>query len=440
VPVSPEVRKGGQGAVRVALVGCGTVGLEVARALCDPDRAAALAAVVGAPLELVGVAVARAGVARPGVDDALVVTDALALIAATRPDVVVELVGGAGEVASVVEAAIDAGASVVTANKSLLAAQLSPLTSRAGAAGVDLFYEAAVAGAVPVVRVLRDALAGQRIDRVLGIVNGTTNYLLTTMTREQRGLDDVLAEATALGLAERDPSADLDGHDAAQKAAILATLAFGVSVTDADVPRTGIGKVTLEDVEAAGRMGHVVRLLAVAERDDGAVSVRVHPAMVPVGHPLAAVDGASNAIFLEGEAVGPLMLEGTGAGGPPTASAVLADLVAAARNRRLGVVARSPAMDGPARLLAPGELRRAFYLAIKVADRPGVLAAVAGLFGDHGVSIRLMEQHGVGEDARLVFLTHRAAASDLDATVAALASLDAVTEVGAVLHVVEGAP
>jgi len=426
--------------VRVALLGCGTVGAEVARALLDPTSADALSDAAGARLELVGVAVARSGVARAGVDPSLVIPDAAGLVRDARADVVVELIGGAPGVGGLVEAAIDGGASVVTANKALLAARLRELTERASSRGVDLFYEAAVAGAIPIVRVLRTSLAGQRLQRVLGIVNGTTNFLLTTMARDGRELEDVLEEATQRGFAERDPSADLDGHDAAQKAAILATLAFGTEVTDRDVPRVGIAKVTLADLEAAARMGHVVRLLAVAERaGPEAVSVRVHPAMVPAGHPLAAVDGASNAIFVEGDQTGPLMLEGNGAGGPSTASAVLGDLVVAARNRARGVVDRAPTIGASSRIVAPGDVRSAFYLAIKVADRPGVLAAVARIFGGHGVSIRLMEQVGLGEDARLVFVTHRAAESELAATVAELADLGAVNEVGAVLHVVDGA-
>jgi homoserine dehydrogenase len=425
-------------AVRVALLGCGTVGAEVARALSDPGTAGALADAAGARLELVGVAVARDGVARRGVAERLVTTDGARLLADTHPDVVVELIGGTGAVRDLVNAAIDGGASVVTANKALLATELRALTERAASRGVDLYYEAAVAGAIPIVRVLRTSLAGQRLERVLGIVNGTTNFLLTTMARDGRELGDVLEEATARGFAERDPSADLDGHDAAQKAALLATLAFGTEVTDRDVPRVGIAKVTLADLEAAARMGHVVRLLAVAERvGDDAVSVRVHPAMVPTAHPLAAVDGASNAIFVEGDDLGPLMLEGRGAGGPSTASAVLGDLVVAARNRVRGVVDRPPTIAAASRLVAPGDVRSAFYLAIKVADRPGVLAAVATTFGSHGVSIRIMEQVGLGEDARLVFVTHHAAQSELDATIGELGDLDAVTEVGAVLHVVE---
>jgi homoserine dehydrogenase len=425
--------------VRVALLGCGTVGAEVARALSDPGTAGALSDAAGARLELVGVAIARGGVARPGVAERLVTTDGARLLADERPDVVVELIGGAGAVRDLVNAAIDGGASVVTANKALLATELRALTERAASRGVDLYYEAAVAGAIPIVRVLRTSLAGQRLERVLGIVNGTTNFLLTTMARDGRELGDVLEEATARGFAERDPSADLDGHDAAQKAALLATLAFGTEVTDRDVPRVGIAKVTLADLEAAARMGHVVRLLAVAERvGDDAVSVRVHPAMVPTAHPLAAVDGASNAIFVEGDDLGPLMLEGHGAGGPSTASAVLGDLVVAARNRVRGVIDRPPTIAAASRLVAPGDVRSAFYLAIKVADRPGVLAAVATTFGSHGVSIRIMEQVGLGEDARLVFVTHHAAQSELDATIGELGDLDAVTEVGAVLHVVDG--
>jgi homoserine dehydrogenase len=425
--------------VRVALLGCGTVGSEVARALLDAASAATLGDAAGAQLELVGVAVARADAARPGLDASLVTTDAPELLREAHADVVVELIGGTSGVVGLVETAIDGGASVVTANKSLLASSLRALTERAAARKVDLFYEAAVAGAIPIVRVLRTSVAGQRLDRVLGIVNGTTNFLLTTMARDGRELDDVLREATARGFAERDPTADLDGHDAAQKAAILATLAFGTEVTDDDVSRVGIAKVTLADLEAAARMGHVVRLLAVAERvGDEAVSVRVHPAMVPAHHPLAAVDGASNAIFVEGEWLGPLMLEGRGAGGLPTASAVLGDVVSAARNRVHGVVDRAPAIGASSRLVAPGDVRSAFYLAINVADRPGVLAAVAGVFGSHGVSIRSMEQLGLGDDARLVFLTHDAAVSDLEVTVRELEELDAVREIGAILHVVEG--
>ena len=430
---------GGPAPVRVVLLGCGTVGSEVARALLGAATASSLAAAVGAPLELVGVAVARPDERREGIDATLVSADAAGLVRDARADVVVELIGGGDDVADLLRSALEGGASVVTANKAVLATHGRAL-ALAAARGVDLFYEAAVAGAIPVVRTLRTSLAGQRVDRVLGIVNGTTNFLLTTMARERRDYADVLDEAIELGYAEQDPTADVQGHDAAQKAAILASLAFGAEVTEADVPREGIAKVTVADLEAAARMGHVVRLLAVAERvGEDAVTVRVQPTMLPASHPLAAVDGASNAVFVEGVALGELMLQGRGAGGPPTSTAVLGDLVAAARNRRAGVTEPSPPIAERAVLLEPGEVRSAFYLAIEVADRPGVLAAVAQVFGHHDVSIRSMEQIGLGDDARLMFLTHRASTAAMSSTVAALRDLDAVTDVGALLHVIDGA-
>lgn len=426
------------GSVRVAMLGCGTVGSEVARTLLDPTCADALRDAVGAPLELVGIAVARSGVPREGIGGGLLTTDATSLVRDGGADVVVELVGNLPGVDALLRLAFDAGASVVTANKSLLSAHLRELSLAASAKGVDMLYEAAVCGAIPIVRVLRTSLAGQRLQRMLGIVNGTTNFLLTTMSRDGRSYEDVLAEATALGYAERDPTADVEGHDAAQKAAILASLAFGAEVSEADVPREGISRLTATDLEAAARMGYVVRLLAVAERvgADG-VTVRVHPTMLPKAHPLAAVEGAANAVFIEGDALGPLMLQGRGAGGAPTSTAVLGDLVAAARNRLAHTTEVAPTFASNVHLLAPGDVRSAFYLAIEVADRPGVLAAVARVFGGHGVSIRSMEQVGLGDDARLVFLTHRAATSDMAATVEELDSLDAVTAVGALLHVVE---
>ena len=427
--------------IRVAMLGCGTVGAEVARALLDPARSAALSDAAGGPLELVGIAVARADVTREGIDAGLVTTDADALLDDAAPDVVVELIGGTERAGRLVRAALEHGASVVTANKALLASRLKELTDLAVARDVDLLYEAAVVGAIPIVRVLRTSLAAERLTSVLGIVNGTTNYLLTTMTREGRSYDDVLADATSLGYAERDPSADVDGHDAAQKAAILASLAFGCEVRDADVPRTGITAVTEVDLDAAGRMGHVVRLLAVAERvGEGAVSVRVHPAMVPKDHPLAAVEGATNAVFVEGADAGPLTFAGAGAGGAPTASAVLGDLVCAARNRRVRRTERAPSLGRGLALLDPGDVVSAFYLAIEVADRPGVLAAVAGVFGTHGVSIQSMEQIGLHDDARLVFLTHRATETAMAATVAELEGLDAVESTGVLLRVVEETP
>ncbi len=425
--------------VRVAVLGCGTVGAAVAEALCDPVRSAGLDDAIGAPIEVVGIAVADPTKPRPGIPESLLVTDARSLVTNGRADVVVELIGNGADTLELVTAAIDAGASVVTANKALLATHLASLTARASARGVDLFYEAAVAGAIPIVRVLRTSLAGQRLTRVLGIVNGTTNFVLTTMERERRDYQDVLKEAIARGFAESDPTADVEGHDAAQKAALLASLAFGRAVLDGDVAREGIAKVTAADLEAASRMGYVVRLLAVAERvGPAAISVRVHPAMVPVDHPLAAVDGASNAVFVEGAASGPVMLQGAGAGGAATASAVLGDLVAAGRNRVAGTSEHAPSFAGACRLVAPGETTSAFYLALEVLDQPGVLAAVATVFGSLGVSIESMEQIGRSTAARLVFLTHPATEAQMSATALQLRELEAVTAIGALLRVVDG--
>jgi homoserine dehydrogenase len=425
--------------IRVALLGCGTVGGAVAAALCDPATSAGLADAIGAPIELVGIAVADATKARAGIPDSLIVSDADALVAGGGADVVVELIGNGVDALALVTAALDAGASVVTANKALLATHLSALTARAAQRGVDLYYEAAVAGAIPIVRVLRTSLAGQRLTRVLGIVNGTTNFVLTTMEHERRDYQEVLDEAIARGFAETDPTSDVEGHDAAQKAAILASLGFGRAVLDADVAREGISKVTAADLEAASRMGYVVRLLAVAERvGPESISVRVHPAMVPKDHPLAAVDGASNAVFVEGDASGPVMLQGAGAGGAATASAVLGDLVTAGRNRVAGTAERAPSLDGTCRLVEPGETTSAFYLALEVLDQPGVLAAVATVFGSHGVSIESMEQIGRAAAARLVFLTHPASESQMAATVRQLRELEAVTAIGALLRVVDG--
>ncbi len=369
----------------------------------------------------------------------LLTTDAAALVADPSIDLVVELIGGTEPAGALVRAALDSGRPVVTANKALLA---SPdgvaLRTLARDRGVDLLYEAAVAGAIPLVRALRESLTGERIHRVMGIVNGTTNYILTRMGEEGADYAEALAEAQALGLAERDPTADVEGYDAAAKAAILAGVAFGYDVAADDVLREGISGVRSADVTFADRFGYVVKLLAVVERsgEDG-LSVRVHPAMVPRSHPLAAVREAYNAVFIEGEAAGELMLYGQGAGGLPTASAVVGDLIDATRNLAAGTTA--PAPDRlPARLLREADLESAYYLAIDVVDRPGVLAAVTRAFGDHRVSIRSMEQEGAAGEARLLFITHLAREGDLRATLADLAGLDAVERIGGMMRIVSG--
>ena len=432
-------------AVRVALLGHGNVGAAVAELLTT--RTGEIAARAGVQFELAGIAVRdlrRRREAPGAADPALYTDDAKGLVERLDVDVVVELIGGLDPARTLVEAALRAGKPVVTANKMLLAQAGVELSEVASANGVDLLYEAAVGGAIPVIRPLRESLAGERVLRVMGIVNGTTNYILTRMTDDGMDYAEALAEAQELGLAERDPSSDVSGADAAAKAAILAGLAFGSDVLGTTVAREGITGIRSLDVEYAARLGYVIKLLAIAELvDDGPdVSVRVHPAMVPADHPLASVRGAFNAVFVEGESAGELMLYGRGAGGAPTASAVLGDLIDAARNLRAGAHAPAPRRHQAA-VRPVDDLRSAFYISLDVVDRPGVLASVATAFGTHGVSIRAMEQDGLGTAARLVFLTHSAREGDVRATLDALAAIDTVVRVGSVLRVIgadDGAP
>jgi homoserine dehydrogenase len=422
------------GPVGVAVLGAGNVGGALVPMLLEDSEGIARRS--GVQLEVVGVAVADPGRPRRGIPASLLTGDALNLVGDPRVDVVVELIGGIHPAKGLVEAAIAAGKPVVTANKELLAAHGAELAAAAAAGGVDLLYEAAVAGAIPIIRPLRESLAGERVRRVMGIVNGTTNFILTTMSESGGSYDDALSAAQRLGYAERDPTADVEGHDAAAKAAILATLAFRHDVADADVDRQGISSIQPVDIEFARRLGYVVKLLAVAEHfeDTDEISVRVHPAMIPATHPLAAVRGAYNAVFVEGEACGELMLYGRGAGGLPTASAVLGDVLDAAHNLRSGAPSR-PVPRGRARVRPMDDLRCAWYLNIDVLDRPGVLAAVARVFGEHGVSIRSMEQVGLGDEARLIFLTHVARDGDVAATIEGLRALDVVEHVGGVVRV-----
>ncbi len=422
--------------VRVALLGCGNVGAALAEILLT--RQEDVAARTGVHLELVGIAVSSAKKKRPAsIPISLITTDAAALVARTDVDVVVEVIGGLHPAQELIEAALRGGKPVVTANKALLAVSGAELAEVAAAAGVDLLYEAAVAGAIPVIRPLRESLAGEQIVRVMGIVNGTTNFILTRMEEGGSTYDEALAEAQSLGLAERDPSADVDGHDAAAKAAILASLAFGSDLVDSDVHREGITGISAADVAYASRLGYTIKLLAIAELVEGGpeVSVRVHPAMVPKTHPLAAVRGSFNAVFVEGAVSGELMLYGRGAGGGPTASAILGDLVDASRNLRAGAPAPAPKRTSTT-VRPQSDMRSAFYLSMDVADRPGVLAAVAKIFGDHDVSIRAMEQVGLAAEARLIFLTHVAREGNLLATIDELRMHQAVDRVSGVLRVI----
>ncbi len=422
-------------AVRVALLGCGVVGTEVVRLLHEQSED--LTARIGAPVEIVGIAVRRPGRARGPlpVDPAVFTTDALGLIKRDDVDIVVEVVGGIEPARTWLTEALRSGKSVVTANKALLAEDGAALHDAAADGDADLYYEASVAGAIPLLRPLRESLHGDRITRVTGIVNGTTNFILSRMDSSGAGFHDALEEATALGYAEADPTADIEGFDAAAKAAILASLAFHTRVRASDVHREGITEVTAGDVAAAKAMGCVIKLLCIASAVDGAVTVRVHPAMIPRTHPLASVGDAFNAVFVEAEAAGQLMFYGRGAGGSPTASAVVGDIVAVARNRLAGVRAATESNYADLALRPMGEVLTRYHVSLDVADRPGVLAAVAGVFAQHDVSIQTVRQEGRGEEATLVVVTHAATDAALSATVEDLRALEAVREVASVMRV-----
>ena len=429
--------------LRVALLGCGVVGSSVARMLTE--GADDLAARVGAPLELVGIAVRRAGRDRSDlpVEASLFTTDAAELV--TRADIVIEVIGGIEPARSLILSAMEHGASIVTANKALLAEDGPSLYANADEHGVDIYFEAAVAGAIPILRPIRESLAGDHVSKVLGIVNGTTNYVLDKMDSTGMGFTEAVEQAQALGYAEADPTADVEGFDAAAKAAILASLAFHSRVASSHVYREGITEVTAADIAAAAAMDHVVKLLAICERtrdDSGAegLSVRVHPAMIPRSHPLASVRDAYNAVFVEADAAGELMFYGKGAGGDPTASAVLGDVVAVARHRVGG--GRGPRESAYAELpaLPMGAARTRYHIALDVDDRPGVLAQVATAFAEHEVSIEAVRQEAVTTDdgqtrANLIVVTHTATDAALGSTVEQLAALDTVREVTSVMRV-----
>ncbi len=435
--------------LRIALLGAGAVGAQVASLLLEHGEE--LAGRVGAGLELVGVAVRELDAPRAtAIPTHLLTTDARSLILGA--DIVIELLGGIEPAREYLMLALNSGADVITANKALLATHGPELFEVAEQVGAQLYYEAAVGGAIPIIRPLRDSLAGDRVHRILGIVNGTTNYILDRMDVEGGSLEEALAAATELGYAEADPTADIGGYDAAQKAAILASLAFHTTVPLELVHREGITAITHEQVASARKAGFVIKLLAVCERltdpDTGieGVSARVHPALVPLTHPLAAVHGANNAVFLEAEAAGSLMFYGAGAGGIQTASAVLGDVVSAARRHVIGGpgVAESTHADLP--ILPISSVVTRYQITLQVADRPGVLAQIATLFSAHGVSVEAVAQsvapdgHGSGQGdaeatATLVIGTHRATEGALADTVVALGASDVVTRVTSVLRV-----
>ena len=427
--------------LKVALLGCGVVGTEVARLLTE--QADDLALRVGARLELAGIAVRRVGHRRSAtIDRSLLTADPLAL--ATRPDVdiVVEVIGGIEPARSLLLAALKGGKPVVTANKALLAENGAEIYGAAREYGADLYYEASVAGAIPLLRPLRESLAGDTVHRVLGIVNGTTNFILDRMDSSGAGFAESLDEAQALGYAEADPTADVEGFDAAAKAAILASLAFHTPVTAADVHREGITEVTATDILSARALGRVVKLLAICERCAGigpagngqGVSVRVHPAMIPRSHPLASVSEAYNAVFVEAESAW-LMFYGAGAGGTPTASAVLGDIVAVARNRLAGTRGPDASTYAGLPVMPMGETLTRYHVSLDVDDKPGVLAPVAEAYARHDVSIEAVRQASRGAEAQLVIVTHTARDAALAATVRELEALPVVRAVASVMRV-----
>ena len=418
----------------IGLLGCGTVG----GALVDllDARRATITARTGVELRIGAIAVRDTAKHQDRLaDPSLLTTDTAAVVADPEVDIVVELIGGTDPALMLVRTALENGKPVITGNKELLAAHGPEMYAVAAEQGVDLLFEAAVAGGIPLIRPLRESLVGEDISRVMGIINGTTNYILTKMSQEGADYADALADAQALGYAEADPTADVEGYDAGAKAAIIASIVFGVDVRSSDVQHEGISSITAADIDTAKRLGYVIKALAVIERADGEVAVRVHPAMVPTGHPLANVNDSFNAVFVEGATVGDLMFYGRGAGGGPTASAVLGDLVDAAVNVANGAAARLSITE-KARLRSVDELSSQYYLTMVVSDEPGVLAQVATVFGTHGVSIQVMEQSGTSGDAELCLILHETTEAALHATLDELDGLDVVRGIGSVIRLV----
>jgi homoserine dehydrogenase len=419
--------------IRIALIGAGTVGSKVASLMLEQSED--LEARSGAPLVLVGVGVKDASKSRPGIPKELITADVPGLLAKDI-DIVVEVMGGIEPARTHILDAMSRGISVVTANKELLARDGATLAAAAEKNNVDLYYEASVAGAIPLLRPLRESLVGDRVKKILGIVNGTTNYILTKMDETGASFKDALSEAQKLGYAETDPSSDVEGNDAAAKAAIVAQLAFHTRVTIDDVYCEGITKVSASDVKAAKEMGFVIKLLAIAERlDEESIVVRVHPAMIPRSHPLASVREAFNAVFVEAEAAGSLMFYGRGAGGAPTASAVLGDLVAVARNRMSGRRGPGESIYADLKVKPVSEAMTSYYISLQVADKPGVLAQISQKIADNSVSIQTVRQDGLENDAQLVIRTHKALEKDLAKTLEALRNLDAVKEISDYMRV-----
>jgi homoserine dehydrogenase len=420
--------------LKVGMLGCGTVGSQVARLMVA--NKADLTSRAGAELELVKVAVRDTSVKREGISSNLITEDAHSVVNDPSIDLIIEVMGGISPAKELILTALKNGKSVVTANKALLAKDGAALYEAASNANVDLYYEAAVAGAIPILRPLRESLVGDQVLRIMGIVNGTTNYILTKMDESGTAFSDALKQAQDLGFAEADPTADVEGFDAADKAAILAGLAFHSRVTDKDVYREGISKITAADVKVAKAMDMVIKLLAITElTSEGEISVRVHPALISRNHPLASVRESFNAVFVQAKSAGEMMFYGRGAGGEPTASAVLGDLVAVARHKVLGGIGPKESDYASLKIAAIGQTKTRYLIRLNVADKPGVLESVAHVFASHGVSIQTVRQSGIGDKAELIVMTHSSTELALATTVKELGKLPVVTDVASVLRV-----
>jgi homoserine dehydrogenase len=419
--------------ISIGMLGCGVVGSQVARLLQSDEQE--LSERSGALLVLKKIGV-RNTAPREGINPAMVTTDLQSIVSDPEINIVIEVMGGIEPARTLILEAIKNKKSVITANKALLATHGHELFNAADAAKVDLYYEAAVAGAIPIIRSMRESLAGDQITRVMGIVNGTTNYILTKMAEEGRDFSDVLLEAQKLGYAEADPTADVEGHDAAAKAALLASLAFHSTVTIDEVYCEGITGISIDDINAARAMGSVIKLLAIAEltvKDE--ISVRVHPVMIPNSHPLASVRNAFNAVYVEAESAGQLMFYGRGAGGAPTASAILGDLVAVTRHRAYSTVGYGESDYADLDIAPVGEVKSQFFVRLHVADKSGVLASIAQVFASENISIQTVRQAGLGKDAELIVVTHSASEANLTACIKKLTDMDIVSKVESVIRV-----
>lgn len=416
------------------MLGCGVVGSQIARLLIG--NKGDLSSRAGAELELVKIGVRDTKAKRDGIPATLFTSDLNSVVTDPLIDIIIEVIGGIEPARELILLAISNGKSIVTANKALLAKHGAELYAAADKANVDLYYEAAVAGAIPILRPLRESLVGDHVLRVMGIVNGTTNFILTKMDENGAAFSDALKQAQQLGFAEADPTADVEGVDAAAKAAILASLAFHSRVTDADVYREGITKITASDVKVAKAIDMIIKLLAIAElTSDGSISVRVHPALISREHPLASVRDSFNAVFVEAASAGQMMFYGRGAGGEPTASAVLGDLVAVARHKVSGGLGPKESDYADLKIAPIGQTKTRYLIRLNVADKPGVLESVAHVFASHQVSIQTVRQSGAGDKAELIIMTHSSSESALASTVKDLGNLPAVTDVASILRV-----